>query len=124
MLWRKEKIVVYKWGSLVLVEYNIKGISFFIQDGTWWTIQWIYWVQYQVDSTLMSKGDWFVQKVLFARLQEELWERSYSYLQVDGPTNGSLQNKDIPYQSKNNYLSGISNGTLYMMQSLTQMWQG
>jgi hypothetical protein len=64
------------------------------------------------------------KKVLFARLQVEFSERSYGYLQDDRPTNGSLQSKGISNQSKNNYLSGISNGTLYMMQNLTHMWQG
>jgi hypothetical protein len=64
------------------------------------------------------------KKFLFARLQVELLERSYGYLQDDGPINGSLQSKNISYQSKNNYLSGISNEILYMMQIFTQMWQG
>jgi hypothetical protein len=44
--------------------------------------------------------------------------------QSDGPTNGSLQSKNISYQSKDNCLSGISNGTISMLQDLTQKWQG
>jgi hypothetical protein len=49
---------------------------------------------------------------------------SCDYLKSGGPTNGSVQSKNISYQSKDNCLSGISNGTLSMMQGLTQMWQG
>jgi hypothetical protein len=49
---------------------------------------------------------------------------SCGYLYYDGPIKGSLQSKDIYYQSKDNYLSGISNGFLSMVQGLTQLWQG
>jgi hypothetical protein len=61
---------------------------------------------------------------LVARLQVEYCQRSCGYLYCDGPINGSLQSKDISYQSKDNYLSGISNGILSMVQGLTQQWQG
>jgi hypothetical protein len=61
-----------------------------------------------------------LSKKLVARLQVELLQRSCGYLYYDGPINGSLQRKDISYQSKDNYLSDISNGTLSMVQGLTQ----
>jgi hypothetical protein len=60
---------------------------------------------------------------LFARLQVELWEWSCGYLKSDGSTNGSLQSKDISYQSKDNCLIGISNGPLFMKKSRWLKWE-
>jgi hypothetical protein len=78
-----------------------QGISFLLQDGTWWSRHWVYQVQYQMVITLILHEDyWLVQR---RHLQDFELDFSKGHLAIYITLDLQLKDcksKDNWYQSK------------------------
>jgi hypothetical protein len=102
-----------------------QGIPLLLQDGTWWPKQYVYLVQYQMVFTLtFYENYWLVQRNYLRDFKLSfdkghvviilLWTYKWKFAKA----------RIFDINQRTNKLSGISNGFIFMVQGLTQLWQG